>query len=130
MNFLTSDRRRVRRHQRIDGHGVVSVRIRPRHHAVVVDLSAGGALLETNHRLRPGYGVELQMETKSRCATVRGRVLRCAVVQVRSSSVCYRGAIGFDAHLPWLLEDEGYPVLNAQTRAAEPFRAIATPEVV
>jgi hypothetical protein len=130
MNFLASDRRRVHRHRCVEGHGVVSVRIRPGHYAAVVDLSPGGVLIETSHRLRPGYRVELHMETRSRRATVRGRVLRCAVVQVRSSSVCYRGAIGFEAHLPWLVEDEGYPVLNTQTRAGEPFRAAATPEVV
>jgi hypothetical protein len=130
MTFLRSDRRRVRRHQCVEDHGVVSVRIRPGHLATVVDLSAGGALIDTNHRLRPGHGVELHMETKSRRATVRGRVLRCAVVQVRPASVCYRGAIGFEAHLPWLIEDEGYPVPNVRTRAAEPFRATATPEVL
>jgi hypothetical protein len=130
MTFLTSDRRRVRRHKHVEDHGVVSVRIRPGHPAAVVDVSAGGVLIETSHRLRPGHGVELHMETKSRRASVRGRVLRCAVAQVRPSYVCYRGAIGFDAPLPWLVEDEGYPVPHAQTRAGEPFRATATPEIV
>jgi hypothetical protein len=129
MTFLTSDRRHVRRHKCIEDHGVVSVRIRPGHHAAVVNLSADGVLIETTYRLRPGLGVELHMETISRRATVRGRVLRCDVVQVRPSSVCYRGAIGFDAQLPWLVEDEGYPVPNTRTRAGAPFRASATPEV-
>lgn len=129
MTFLTSDRRRVRRHKQVEDHGVVSVRIRPGHSAAVVDVSTGGVLIETNYRLRPGHVVELHMETKSRRASMRGRVLRCAVVQVRPSYVCYRGAIGFDAPLPWLIEDEGYPVPSAQTRAGEPFRATATPEI-
>ena len=129
MTILTSDRRRTRREKCVEEHGVISIRVRPGYEAAVVDLSAGGALIETNHRLRPGHGVELHMETKSRRASVRGRVLRCAVVQVRPSYVCYRGAIGFDALLPWLVEDDGYPIPNAQTRAAEPFRATTTPEV-
>ena len=130
MTFLTSDRRSVRRHKQIENHGVVSIRVRPGHPAAVVDISACGVLIETGYRLRPGHGVELHMETKSRRASVRGRVLRCAVVQVRPSYVCYRGAIGFDAPLPWLIEDEGYQVPSAQTLAGEPFRATATPEIL
>jgi hypothetical protein len=129
MTFLTSDRRHVRRHNCIEDHGVVAVRIRPGHHAAVVDLSADGVLVETSHRLRPGHGVELQLETASRRATVRGRVLRCAVARLRPSSVCYRGAIGFDVQLPWLVEDQGYPVPSTQTRAGAPFRAGVTPEI-
>jgi hypothetical protein len=129
MTFLTRDRRHVRRHKCVEDHGVVSVRIRPGHHAAVVDLSADGVLIETSYRLRPGHGVEIHMETNSRRATVRGRVLRCAVSRVRPSSVCYRGAIGFDTQLPWLVEDPGYPVPTTQTRAGAPFRASATPEV-
>jgi hypothetical protein len=39
-------------------------------------------------------------------ATVRGRVLRCTVVRLRSASICYRGAIGFDRSLPWFVEHE------------------------
>ena len=39
-------------------------------------------------------------------AGVKGRVLRCTIVRVYASSVCYRGAIAFDRDLPWFIESE------------------------
>ena len=71
----------------------------------LIDVSAGGALIETNHRLLPGTSVELQVETGTDRANVRGQVLRCAVVRVRPTWVCYRGAIAFDRHLPWFVDE-------------------------
>jgi hypothetical protein len=119
----------VRRY-RVEDHGIVSTRVRPGHHARLIDVSAGGALIETSHRLLPGAAVELQIEAQDRCAIVPGRVLRSAVVRVRPTFVCYQGAIGFDRHLPWLpLTSEGKPS-SVGARPGEPFRADATPEVI
>src|SRR5471032_2072338 len=83
------DRRGPRRLDAIQAHGIVS---------------AGGALIETSHRLLPGTSVELQVATGTERASIRGQVLRCAVVRVRPTWVCYRGAIAFDRHLPWFVE--------------------------
>jgi hypothetical protein len=130
MSHLASDRRQTRRHRQVDEHGIVLTRVKPGHHARLVDVSAGGALIETNHRLLPGASVELHMETEGRRIGIRGRVLRCAVVRLRPASVCYRGAIGFDRHLPWFVDASGYPVPTAESRPAQPVRANATPQVL
>ena len=87
------DRRGAPRFQSLGDHGIVSARIRPGHPARLVDVSAGGALIETLHRLLPGRSVELQMEAQDRRTTIRGCVVRCAVVAVRAASVSYRGAV-------------------------------------
>ena len=122
------NRRRTRR-LRVEEHGIVAARVRPGHNVSVVDISAGGALVETDHRLLPGTSVELRLETANRREVVRGCVLRCAIVGLRSSSVCYRGAVGFDRHLPWFVDEDstGYPVPGAEHRAGCSGRAEATP---
>lgn len=109
---------------------MVAIRIRPGHAARLIDLSAGGALVETNCRLLPGTDVELHVETATKRASVRGRVLRCAVVDVHPFAVTYRGAIGFDRHLPWLADNDGYGVPGGERRGGAPFRADATPHVL
>jgi hypothetical protein len=101
------DRRSARRREAFEEHRIVSTCVRPGHQARLIDVSAGGALIETSHRLLPGAPVELQVETGTDRASVRGRVLRCAVVRVRPTWVCYRGAIAFDRHLPWFADERG-----------------------
>ena len=124
------DRRQTPRHLDADQHGVVSTRVRPGHRAKVIDISAGGALIETTHRLLPGTSVELHVETREHQTNVRGRVLRCAIVLVRPSWVCYRGAISFERHLPWLAADDSGAPAFAASRSALPVRAAATHEVI
>jgi len=99
----SADRRGMRRIDAREEHGIVSALVRPGHRARLIDVSAGGALIETSHRLLPGTSVELQVETVSDRARVRGQVVRCAVVRVRPTWVCYRGAIAFDRYLPWFV---------------------------
>ena len=130
MSESTSDRRQTRRHLHADEHGIVSTKVRPGHRAKLIDVSAGGALIETSHRLLPGTSVELHVETRSHRTNVRGRVLRCAIVMVRPSWVCYRGAIGFDRPLTWLLDEDRGPMAFAPARSALPDRAITTHEVI
>jgi hypothetical protein len=103
------DRRGTRRLEAFEEHRIVSACVRPGHRARVIDVSASGALIETSHRLLPGTSVELQVETGSDRASVRGRVLRCAVVRLRPTWVCYRGAIAFDGHLPWFVDERREP---------------------
>jgi len=98
------DRRRALRHSGIDQHGILSATVRPGHQVTVINISSGGALVETHRRLLPEKPVELVVERKRYRATVRGRVLRCAVVRVRASSIWYRGAIAFDRCLPWFVD--------------------------
>jgi len=130
MTYLTSERRANRRRCRVQEHGIVRARVRPGHVVTLVDVSAGGALVEAEHRLLPGSSVEIQVESENRSACLRGRVVRCAVVRVRPDSVSYRGAIAFDRYLPWFDDGDGYDVPNIEKRPAAPFRATATQQVV
>ena len=88
-----------------------------------------GSTQTIDERLLPGASVELQMETDTRHTSVRGRILRCAVVRVRPTWVCYRGAIGFDRHLLWFVDEAGAPS-GTKVRLAHPGRADATPQVI
>jgi hypothetical protein len=109
MREESTDRRGVRRLEAFEEHRIVSASVRPGHRARVIDVSAAGALIETSHRLLPGTAVELQVETGTGRASVRGQVLRCAVVRLRPTWVCYRGAIAFDRHLPWFIDERREP---------------------
>jgi hypothetical protein len=130
MSQQSTERRQTHRRQRLEEHGIVSTRVRPGHHATLIDVSAGGALIETNHRLLPGAAVDLQVETGTARASVRGRVLRSTVIGVQPSRVCYRGAIGFDTHLPWFMGESGYLAPSTHARSVRPDRADATPQVM
>jgi hypothetical protein len=112
MEASLSDRRRAPRRGSVQEHGVVNTRVRPGHTVELKDISAGGALVDGVRRLLPGTQVDLLLSCGDRSATVRGRVLRCTVIGLSPTSVCYRGAIGFDRELPWFLNPEasGYPV--------------------
>jgi hypothetical protein len=96
-----NDRRGTHRLRQPADHGIVSARVRAGDEVEVVDVSAGGALIETTSRLLPGAAIELRLATGATRTAVRGRVVRCAVAHVRSGSICYRGAIRFDRHLLW-----------------------------
>jgi hypothetical protein len=129
---MSEERTERRNSPRTTAHDVVAARVRPGRQVSVIDLSASGALVETSHRLLPGTTVELQVDATDRSATMRGRVMRCAVSQVRSSLVCYRGAIAFERHLPWFVNEEGsgYGVHTSENRSGHPFRADATPQLL
>ena len=81
-------------------HHIVSARVRPGHWAAIINVSDGGALVETARGLRPGTTIDLQFGTPERQTFVRGRVVRCAVIELRSSSVLYHAAIAFEYPIP------------------------------
>ena len=114
---ISHERRKTRRRDAGE-HGIATARIRPGHQVQLIDLSPGGALVEADRRMLPGSAVELQLQAEDRHATMRGRVLRCAVVRVRPASMSYRGAIAFDRQLAWFGDAPGYEV---------PFGGEATP---
>ncbi len=130
MSHSIANRRQTRRRRHIDEHGIIAARVQPGQRARLIDVSAGGALIETSHRLLPGSSVELHVETNSRRTSLRGRVLRCAVVRVRPTWMCYEGAIGFDHHVPWFVDEAGYAVPSVNMRSAQPYRGGATPQVI
>jgi hypothetical protein len=132
MNSQRTERRRSIRYSHVEDHGIVSARIRPGHAATVIDVSAGGALVETPRRLLPGSTVEIQVERTEDRLAVRGTVSRCGVSRIHSTIVWYRGAIVFDSLLPWFPESnaEGYRVLSHESRSGTSFRAPVTPQIV
>jgi len=98
MTAVRYDRRNGRRLDRLEEHGVISARIRPGHDVEVVDLSTGGVLVESTHRLMPGARVELHLRSHGGRPTemVRGHVVRCCVARLGAHAISYRGAIAFD----------------------------------
>jgi hypothetical protein len=101
------DRRGNRRLDALEEHRILLASVRPGERARVIDVSAGGVLIETSQRLLPGTSVEVQLERRTERASIHGQVLRCAVVRLRPTWVCYRGAIAFDRDLPWFVEGRG-----------------------
>lgn len=127
---VDEERRAARRFHQSVAHGIAAVRVRPGHHADVVDASEGGVLVETTCRLLPGTSVELQMETKSGKRSIRGRVVRCDVSRLFPASVWYRGAVQFDRHLPWYLDERGYGLPGTERPVLRDSRVGTTPEVI
>jgi hypothetical protein len=76
------------------------VRLRTGHEISLVNVSGGGALVETRARLLPGTAIVLHVHTDDRTVAVRARVTRCFVCAIdKNAGVRYRGALAFaDAH--------------------------------
>jgi len=72
--------------------------LRPGQEVVLLDLSAGGALVESHARMNPGTRTELQLFGAQR-RHVRGQIGRCRVSHL--DPVRYEGAIVFDEHVDW-----------------------------
>jgi hypothetical protein len=70
--------------------------LRPGKDVNIIDLSGGGALVESACRMSPGTRTELQL-FGPRKRSIRGLIVRCRVTAL--SPVRYQGAIVFDEHL-------------------------------
>lgn len=82
----------------------------------MVDVSAGGALVQAERPLRPGARVHVQIVTKLRVFALIARVLRCEVWMLDSpQGVTYRGALQFEerCELPWERETRIESVIPA-----------------
>lgn len=89
-----------RRHARFSAPMVDRIRavLRPGHLVSLVDLSAGGALIQTSRPLRPGARVHLQMHVATRRYALAAEVLRCSIASLDGrTGAQYRGALRFDA---------------------------------
>jgi hypothetical protein len=117
--------RRLTRRLTTGQHGIVNARVRPGYDVAVLDVSAGGALVESGHRLLPGSPVDLHLATPDDRVAVRGQVLRCFVARLRAAGIWYHGAIGFDRYLPWFMDEDpaGYGLPGAELRPRRGGRA-------
>lgn len=93
---VADERRATPRVSTAGSSGLQRARLRPGRTAHVVDLSAGGALIETDWRLLPGTRVELQLGDPSAVYRVTGRILRCHVSLLDRERIRYRGALAFE----------------------------------
>lgn len=75
---------------------VRDLRLRPGLPASLVNLSAGGALIETSTRLRPGGRVSIRVTGAGGRWSVSGRIVRAWVAAIDLDAVRYRGALVFD----------------------------------
>ena len=74
--------------------------IRPGQDVQVLNLSSGGALIESGARMKPGLRTELQLSAAmlgSLRRTIAGRIDRCRVSAL--DPIRYQGAIVFEQHL-------------------------------
>jgi len=80
--------------------------VRPGHRVRVVDVSAGGALLEAARPLRPGADVEVQFERADIRVRVSATVVRCGVTAIDPErGPTYRAAVSFNDAFEWVRED-------------------------
>jgi hypothetical protein len=71
--------------------------LRPGYIVALVNLSAGGVLLQGGRPLRPGARMHLQLVTPMRTFVLAAHVLRCAVWALdEASGATYRGALRFE----------------------------------
>ena len=94
---LAPDRRRAIRRKRTELSWLRELRLRPGLDAVLVNLSAGGALVETPTRLRPGIHTVLLLTGAGASWTVPALVSRAWVAAIEPvHGVVYRGVLVFD----------------------------------
>lgn len=122
------ERRSAPRSRAVAEHGIETARVRPGREALVLNVSTGGILIETMHRLLPGAAIELQLWLADRRTAIRGHVLRSTVASLgRGGIVVYRGAIAFDNPLAPLPHTDGYAVPSPKVTDKRHGREDATP---
>lgn len=96
----SEERRRSPRRTKRDGLWFTAARVRPGRDVDVMDVSRGGALVETASRLLPGSRVELHLIADPHRTVIHGRVVRCHVAALEpSGGIRYRGAVAFEHDL-------------------------------
>jgi uncharacterized membrane protein len=87
--------------------GITRATLRPGCAVRVLNVSAGGVLVQAGRPLRPGARVHVQLVTNCRVFPLVARVLRCAVWMLDShDGATYRGALQFEERCDLLWEPE------------------------
>jgi hypothetical protein len=95
-NAMTIERRAWRRDACTPDSDLHIGRVRSGHEVRVVNLSAGGALIDAPIRLTPGSAIDLRLLLNGHLNPVRGRVVRCFVSAIQADTVRYRAAVAFE----------------------------------
>ncbi len=119
--FSGSNRRRWARHPISDVPFLQSVSFNQGLDVRVIDISAGGMLLETELRLRPQMKIMLKLVTSDGVFGVAGSVLRSSISSLKGT-IRYQSAIAFDHPLQMLdhLKDEPVDELRSTTKTEVP----------
>ena len=101
--------RRVKHHDRRREARVIAsglrARVRPGHVLAIVDVSAGGALVEAGCQLRPGSRIDVHLESDRERLLVRASVTRCTVASIDpGAGITYRAALCFTERCDWVRE--------------------------
>jgi hypothetical protein len=80
--------------------------VRPGREAVLIDISEGGALIETRAAVLPGSSIYLHLVAQGTRVGLRGRAARCHVAAItEEDGIRYRAAIVFAARLSTVWPD-------------------------
>lgn len=93
---MLAERRRWPRQIYAGGRLPPRTRLRPGDLVTLVDVSRGGALVESGLRLRWGARCDVEWAADDGVVSVAARVVRCFVARVEPSVLRYRTALRFD----------------------------------
>ena len=111
------DRRQYSRQRESELDWIRNVRVKATADVALVDLSAGGALIDSPVPLRPGTIFALEIVGRGIEATVSTRVLRSHVSALAADSARYRGACEFAQPIAL----PGFHALPDPAASADPF---------
>ena len=83
----------------------------------LVDLSAGGVLLDSDVQLKPGTMITLEI-VGAGTVEVRSEVLRCQLAALRDAAAVYRGALAFKSPIDLGKMEEAPAAVNRPIQAA------------
>jgi hypothetical protein len=112
------ERRQYSRRRDHELEWVKTVRLRTAGHVSLIDLSAGGALIDSDVPLRPGAVLSLEIIGRGLEAVIPLQILRCYVSALMADRARYRGACEFTR--PIELPDF-HPLPEATAAASDSF---------
>jgi hypothetical protein len=81
----------------------VQVRVRPGHHARLLDISTHGARIETTCRVVPNTSIELRIDAGNGPYVARAVVVRSAITRLDHALAVYESAVRFQLPLPGVI---------------------------
>ena len=96
-----------------------SVRLVAGPEVTLINISRGGALIETDALLVPHSSIAIRLVTADAAFLLRGRVLRSRASSFQGSALLYQSALAFDEEFPFL--DKPQDQLQAGAAPEEAF---------